>query len=400
MGKLTALQVKRAKPGKHVDGKGLMLVVSPTGAAKWIMRLQVNGKRRDIGLGSASDVSLLEARDAAEDMRRAFRRGENPLADRRRGETRIPSFRDAAEKVHTQHSKAWKNPKHRDQWINTLKTYAFPLLGTKPVNEIGSGDVHEAIAPIWLTKPETARRTLQRIIKVLDFAHAKGWREAEAPLRAVRAGLPKTPEPTKHFEAMPWAEVPNFFAQMDDKLKGSEAVRLLLEFIILTAARSGEARGATWGEIDLEAKVWELPAERMKMKRPHRVPLCDRAVEILERMSEVRRTDEPDCLVFEGQRLGRPLSDMTITQALRRGGYSATVHGFRSSFRDYCAEATSFPGELAEKALAHVNKNKVEAAYQRGDLFERRRELMSAWESYCLSKRVENSNVTQIRQAR
>lgn len=400
MSKLTAKVVKHAKPGKYGDGKGLMLVVSPTGSRKWILRLQVNGKRRDIGLGSASDVSLLEARDAADDMRRGFRRGQNPLQARRKAKEAVPTFREVAETVHAEHSKAWKNPKHRDQWINTLETYAFPHFGVRPVSEIDSGDVHEAIAPIWLVKPETARRTLQRIIKVLDFAHAKGWREAEAPLRAVRAGLPKLPDRNKHFEAMPWADIPGFFAEMDQKLKGSESVRLLLEFIMLTAARSGEARGATWGEVDLESKVWEVPADRIKMKRPHRVPLCDRAIEILQRMVEARRTDKPDCLIFEGQRLGRPMSDMTLTQGLRRAGYSVTVHGFRSSFRDYCAEATSFPPELAEKALAHGNKNKVEAAYQRGDLFDRRRELMQAWESHCLSARVANTNVTRLQRVK
>lgn len=399
MGKLTAKQVEHAKPGKHGDGQGLYLEVSPTGGKKWTLRIQRGGRRRDIGLGSARDVSLADARERADDMRRAFRRGEDPVKARR-GKGRIPTFREVAEKVHEEHRKAWKNAKHRDQWKSTLRTYVYPVFGETLVSEIGSSDVHDAIAPIWLVKPETARRTLQRIIKVLDFAHAKGWREAEAPLRAVRAGLPKLPERNRHFEAMPWADVPAFFAEMPVKLKGSESVRLLLEFIVLTASRSGEARGMTWGEVDLDTKVWEVPAERMKMKRPHRVPLCDRAVEILRHMQEARRTDSLECLVFEGKKLGRPLSDMTLTQALRRAGYGVTVHGFRSSFRDYCAEATSFASELAEKALAHVNRDKTEAAYQRGDLFERRRELMAAWEAHCLSQQAADAKVTRLHKAR
>lgn len=399
MGNLTAKAVKHAKPGRYSDGKGLLLMVRPSGSKRWILRVQVNGKRRDIGLGSASDVSLSSARDAADDMRKAFKRGENPLRARNEEGEETPTFREAAELVHRENEKGWKNAKHRAQWLSSLETYAFPKLGNLAINEISGPDVRDVTAEIWLVLPETARRVLQRICKVLDYGHAKGWREAEAPLRAIRAGLPK--QPTKppeetHFEAMPWADVPAFFARMDE-LGATETTRLCLEYTILTACRSGETRGAKWSEVDLDQRVWTIPAARMKGKRLHRVPLCERAVEILTRMQELRHSAKPTALVFEGRKIGRPMSDMTLTQILRRAGLSCTPHGFRSSFRDWTEENTGYPTALAEKALAHALKSKVEASYQRGDLLEKRRELMAAWESYCLSERNKASNVTRLR---
>lgn len=406
MGKLTAVKVKHAKPGTYIDGKGLMLLVRQTSAdpkaepsKRWILRIQVDGKRRDIGLGSAGDVTLGEARDAADAMRKAFKRGEDPLEARRRAKEPPPTFREAAKAVHKEHAPTWRNQKHAAQWLKSLETYAFGQLGDLPVDQIDGPLIRDTLAGFWLTAPETARRVMQRIGTVLDYCHAKGWREAETPMRAVRAGLPKQPKQSGHFEAMPWQDVPGLFAGMEDTLKTGEPTRLLLEFTILTATRSGESRGARWCEIDRKAKAWNIPAERMKAKKAHRVPLCDRALEILERMQELRTSAKDDALIFEGRKIGAPVSDMTMRQALRRAGLDCDVHGFRSSFKDWSQEATSFPPALAERALAHTIKDKVERAYARSDLFERRRELMAAWEAHCLSERKGAGNVTPLRRA-
>lgn len=397
MGKLTALKVQRAKTGRHGDGGGLYLVVSDTGARKWVLRIQQNGKRHDLGLGSANDVPLVEAREAASDIRRAVRKGGSPLVWRQRLRQAIPTFREAAAMVHEEHKPSWKNPKHAAQWLSTIERYAFPRLGDIPVNQIDGPIVRDVLADIWLTIPETARRVRQRIGTVLDYAHAKGWREAEMPLRAVSRGLPKQPKKNSHFAAMHWQDLPAFIDSMEETLKAGESVRLAIEFLILTAARSGEVRGARWTEFDLDEKAWSIPADRMKAGEPHRIPLSDRAVEILRRMAKLRRRDDQDAFVFEGQKPGRPLSDMTLSMPIRRAKLDITVHGFRSAFRDWAAERTSFPRELAEKALAHAVRNKVEAAYQRGDLFDKRRELMDAWARYCISASKTHGNVTMIR---
>jgi integrase len=295
----------------------------------------------------------------------------------------MPTFREAAVMVHNEHRPSWKNAKHAKQWLSTLEAYAFPRLGDLPVNQVDGPMVRDVLAEIWLTIPATARRVRQRIGTVLDFAHAKGWREAEAPLRSISRGLPPQPKIRAHFAAKPWQEVPEFISNMANILKASENVRLAIEFLILTAARSGEVRGARWSEFDLEAKVWLIPADRMKAGRAHRVPLSDRAVEILERMGDFRRTDELGAFVFEGQKPGRPFSDMTLTMPIRRAELPITVHGFRSAFRDWCAEATSTPREVAEACLAHVVKDAAEAAYARTDHFDKRRDVMSTWAAFC-----------------
>jgi integrase len=217
----------------------------------------------------------------------------------------------------------------------------------------------------------------------LDFAHAKGWREFEAPLRSITRGLPKQPKVRQHFAAMPWKDVPDFITDMDSILKASETVKLAIEFLILTAARSGEVRGALWSEFDLEQKSWAIPASRMKAGRAHRIPLSDRAVDILKHMGDFRRTSEPDAFVFEGQKPGRPLSDMTLSMPIRRAELPITIHGFRSAFRDWCAEATNTPREIAEACLAHVVKDQAEAAYARTDHFDKRRVVMKDWAAFC-----------------
>ncbi|MEQ9447583.1 MAG: tyrosine-type recombinase/integrase, partial [Rhodospirillaceae bacterium] len=235
--------------------------------------------------------------------------------------------------VHAEHAPGWKNSKHAAQWFSTLETYAFPKLGNLPVNQIDGPMVRDVLADIWLVIPETARRVRQRIGTVLDFAHAKGWREAEAPMRSVTRGLPKQPKRKQHLAAMAWQNVPAFVASMSDTLQVGEPVRLALEFLILTAARSGEVRGARWSEIDFSSETWTVPASRMKGGREHRVPLSSRAIEILRRMHQLRRTDHPDALVFEGRKPGKLMSDMTLTMALKRADLPVTVHGFRSAFR-------------------------------------------------------------------
>ncbi len=380
MSKLTALKVKNAtKPGKYGDGDGLWLVVTSDTARKWILRVQKAGRRRDIGLGSATDVSLLEARTAAEDMRRALRRGGDPVAERKKAKIVVPTFRDAAISVHKEHKPGWRNPKHAAQWLSSLEAYAFATLGDHPINKVDGPMVRDTLVAIWLTIPETARRVRQRIGTVLDYGHAKGWRDAEAPMRSITKGLPKQPKEKEHHPSLPWQEVPAFVADMP---RMAETIRLALEFIILTITRSGETRLARWSEFNLKAKIWVIPATRMKAKREHRVPLVPRAIEILNRMAELRTLDDPDAYIFEGQKHGRPLSDMSLTMPLRRANLPFVVHGFRSSFRDWCSEATNTPREVAEACLAHVVGNKVEAAYSRTDHLEKRRAVMTQWATF------------------
>jgi integrase len=387
MGKLTALKVKNlAEEGRYSDGDGLMLEVGPTGTKKWVLRIQSNGRRRDLGLGSASTVSLAEAREAASDTRRQVRAGLDPVAEKKRQRAKMPTFRGAARMVHEELKPSWKNEKHGAQWLATLEAHAFPEIGDVPVNEVTGPMVRDLLSKIWLMIPETARRVRQRIATVLDFAHSKGWRPDEFPTNAVSKGLPRQPKKDQHFAAMPWANVPEFIKTLRETPKAGEPVRLAIELTILTAARSGEVRGARWNEIDLNAKVWSVPAARMKMGKLHLVPLAERAVAILKRMAELRISEEPDALIWPGERSGKPLSDMTFSMPLRRMGVGFTVHGFRSSFRDWAAEATNFPREVAEAALAHALESRVEAAYRRSDLLEKRRKMMEAWANHCAGR--------------
>lgn len=380
---LSAVFVRSAKPGRHADGHGLYLEVDPTGARRWLLRLTIKGKRRDIGLGSASLVSLAEAREQALAMRKVARAGGDPLAERRLAMRVVPTFEEAALDCYAEQKGSWKNAKHADQWINTLQAHAFPLLGSIKVDEIGTPEVRDCLLPIWLEKPETARRVRQRIGTVLDWAAAKGLREGENPVRAVVKGLPKQKDQAVHFAALPYPEVPGFVARLRAHEKTSPTVKLLFELVVLTAVRSGEARGARWSEFDLQSRTWTIPAERMKGGKAHVVPLARRALDVLAEAASLRTNGEPDALLFPGERTGKALSDMTLTMLLRRMEVPATAHGFRSSFRDWCAEATNYPREVAEAALAHVIESKVEAAYRRSDLLEKRRMLMEEWASFC-----------------
>ena len=386
MGKLNPIQVKTlSKPGRYMDGDGLMLEVKASGSKSWVVRLQSGGKRRDYGLGSFKDVGLSEARELARDYRRKIRLGLDPIAARQTV-INTSTFAEAAASVHEEHKRGWKNGKHGAQWLATLKTYAFPSIGRLPVEAITTGQVRDLLAEIWLTKPETARRVRQRIGTVLDYAHGKGWREPFV-MSAVNKALPKQLRKAGRFEALPYEEVPGFIEKLSERLSIG---RLALEALILTAARSGEIRLARWSELDLDAALWTIPAVRMKAGKTHVVPLSKAAVAVF-RKAESLRTEGSD-LVFPGAKRGKPLSDMTLLKILRDMKLDATVHGFRSSFRDWCAEQTNFSGEVAEAALAHAIPNKVEAAYRRTDFLEKRRKLMDSWGAYCLQ-----SNATVVR---
>lgn len=382
MGKLTALAVKAAKePGRYIDGQGLMLVVKPSGARSWQLRVQVDGRRRDIGLGSASTLSLSEAREKALETRKLIRSGVDPVEAKRstkRPAAAARTFKETAEALHLERAGDWKNEKHRAQWITTLRTYAFPAIGDVPVAKVAGPAIRDLLVPIWQSKPETARRVLQRIGTVLDWAHSTGERESEAPMRSIRAGLPRQTKQAEHFESLPYADVPPLMAKLRE---ADTAGRLALRFLILTAARSGEVRGATWEEVDLTRGLWSIPATRMKAKRAHVVPLSAAAVEVLETAKALRAGVEQEP-IFPGIKR-QPLSDMTLTKVLRTAVDGAwTVHGFRSSFRDWTAECTDVPREIAEEALAHVLTNKVEAAYRRTNFLDKRRSLMADWAEF------------------
>ena len=378
MAKLTATGVKAnlSKPGRYSDGDGLMLVVGTGGNGSWVVRVQKDGKRRDIGVGAASKVTLSLARQRAADVRSQVEAGLDPVAQRRKA-AGIPTFREAASQVHAEHKKTWRNGKHQAQWLRTLEVYAFPILGDQQVSEIDGPAVREVLAEIWTEKPETARRVRQRIGAVLDWAYSKGHRDSEAPMRSLTKGLARQPKKDGHHAAMAFADVPAFLTRLRER---ESFGRLALEAAILTAARSGEIRGATWSEVDLEKGLWTIPASRMKAGREHVVPLSPAANRVFQR-SHARRTDSSS-FVFPGSTRDKPMSDMTLMKVLRDMGESVTAHGFRSSFRDWVSEDTQFSGDLAEAALAHAIPNKVEAAYRRGNLLEKRRGLMDAWGSF------------------
>lgn len=377
MGNLTATRVKAIKDaGRYSDGQGLMLVVKPSGARSWQLRIQSDGKRRDIGLGSATRTSLSEAREKAVEAKKQIRAGIiDPVESKRAlrvSRSKIPTFKEASLTLHGERKTGWRNEKHRAQWLSTLETYVFPSLGSKSVDTITAPDIRDVLLPIWQGKPETARRVLQRVGKVLDWALSNGHRPTEAPLRSVRAGLARQTKASSHFAALPHGEVS---ALMGALSRQNTVGRMALRFLILTAARSGEVRGATWPEINLEDGTWTIPAERMKAKKEHIVPLSPGAVEILEAVKPLR-TDSK-AIIFPGHK-GKALSDMTLTKVLRTEiGGKWTVHGFRSSFRDWAAECSNQPSEVAETALAHAIPDRVVAAYRRTNYLEKRRILMA-----------------------
>lgn len=375
MGKLTALKVQKAPPGVHGDGAGLYLRVKPSGARSWVLRVQVQGRRQDIGLGSTAELSLAEAREEAAKLRKAAKRGLSPIAERDREKRRIPTFAEAAKDAHAELSKGdgWSE-KTAKAFKASLAEHATPKLGKLRVDAIGSSDVIAALSPIWTTKPDMARKVRSRIMQVLAFAKARGWRADALPdVRELRAGLARQKR-GGNLAAMPYEQVPAFVAgELAKELPASRAAML---FAILTAARSGEVRHATWEQIDLEARTWSRPAAVMKMKVPHVVTLSDAAIALLDRFAPA---DMRKGLIFPGAK-GRPLSDMSLSKMIRQAGHEATVHGFRSSFRDWAAEQMpTVPAMVAEMALAHRVGTATEQAYLRSDLRDMRRALMEAW---------------------
>jgi integrase len=383
MGNSNSLTVKFVDqlrtPGVYRDGLGLLLRVEASGAKRWVLRTTVNGRRRDIGLGSAREVTLREARDEATALRKLARSGQDPVAHRRKIKQEQLTFAQAAEKVHAQNTGSWRNGKHVAQWITTLRTYAFPMIGKMPVGNIQSADVLRVLTPIWVTKPETARRVRQRIRVVLDWAVTASHRSARSvnAADAVRAGLPKQPRHRRHHPAVPWKGIPTFVRQLR-QTPSAESVRFALEFLILSAARTGEVVGARWPEIDIANTTWTVPAARMKSHRDHRVPLSQPALQLLTECRERWPTSE---FVFPGRDGKRPLSNMALLMLMRRLGRKEVPHGLRSSFRDWAAENRK-DRDLAEAALAHALPDRTEAAYRRSDLFEARRNLMEAWASF------------------
>jgi integrase len=376
---LTAAAIRNAKPGRYADGNGLYLVVDDSGAKRWVLRTVIQRKRCDMGLGGLSLVTLAEAREEAVRLRKIARNGGDPLAERRKERNAALTFEQAAIRVHESFVPTFRNAKHAAQWITSLRTYVFPVFGSRQVNSIGSAEVLAALTPIWTGKPETARRVRQRMRAVFDWAKASGHRSGDNPVDGVSKALPKHNAKKGHHAALPYAKVPEFILSLRD-CKAGVAARLAFEFLILTTARTSEVLLAEWKEIDLETRTWTVPPERMKAKEEHRVPLSPRCIEILKAAEEIR--DGSD-YVFPG-RPGRPLSNMVFEMTLRdrMDRDDITPHGFRSSFRDWAEERGTFKNAVVEAALAHTVRNKVEAAYLRTKLFDQRRPLMEAWAAY------------------
>ena len=363
----------------HGDGGGLYLKVSGTGTRSWIQRVTVAGRRRDLGLGRFPDVGLAQARESAAHNRSLIASGGDPLAEKRRAA--IPTFREAAQRTFEANKPRWRNGKHTATWWQSLERHAFPILGDMPVDQIGRDEVLRVLSPIWGVRMETARRVRQRIRSVLKWAMAHGHIDHNVAGETIDGALPPMPKVKNHLRALPYAEVGELIEAVQQS-QASLAARWCLEFLILTATRSGEARGALWSEIDLDAATWTIPAERMKAHVEHRVPLSPRALAIL---NEARAIDDGSRLVFPSPaRPGKPMSDMTLTTLLRRLKVAdrATVHGFRSAFRDWASECTHAPHAVMELSLAHAVGSAVEAAYARSDLFDRRRALMNEWAAY------------------
>jgi integrase len=409
---LTPLAVKNAKPGRHADGGGLHLLVKESGARSWVYRFMLRGKARDIGLGAASGpeaISLAKARDKADALRLKVKAGIDPLAERHReaaeaiGAAQAAqiagiTFQAVADAHIAANEESWRNAKHRQQWSNTLASYAYPVIGDLPVAEIGTAHILQILEPIWKAKPETAGRVRGRIETILDAAKARGYREGENPARwrgHIAQILPARSRLTRgHHKAMPYDAVPAFVGELRSR---NAMAALALEFAVLTAARTGEVLGAGWHEVDFEKAVWTIPAGRMKAGKEHRVPLSPRAIEILKITKRLGGN-----WLFVGNEkfpgdVKPKLSGMAMNMLLRRMKVDATVHGFRSAFRDWAAECTGYAHEVCEMALAHVIANKAEAAYRRGDLFEKRRRLMADWASFCAKINLAGSNVAPMR---
>jgi integrase len=404
---VTAAQVARGtKPGRYGDGAGLYLLVRSREAKFWLFRYTRNGKMREMGLGPAKGrtaVPLIQARAKARQLHAVVREGRDPLAERASEKAKAQAdaakakvdaitFGEVAAMYIDAHAPGWRSAKHQQQWHNTMRAYVLPAIGGLPVNSVNTAAVMDIIEPLWRKKTETASRVRARIEVVLDYAKARHWREGENPARwrgHLAQMLPKRSkvQRVEHHAALPWNEIGAFMQRLR---QDSGISARCLEFLILTAGRSGEVRGVRWDEVDLTRAVWTIPAHRMKGGREHRVPLSDQAMVVLRTMAQLGT----DGLVFPGLKAAAAVSDVTLTRAAHSAGARATVHGFRSTFRDWCAEMTGYPRELAEAALAHTVEDKAEAAYQRGDLLERRRRLMAEWAAFCGREMVAGEVVT------
>jgi len=393
---LNSRKVDTIGAGRHPDGDGLYLVVTASLSRSWQARYTFSGRRQWMGLGLAKGSNLAQARKDTEKWQDLARHGQDPKAAReaeRLAVQSVPSFTSCAAAYIRAHRRGWRNAKHGRQWVATPKTYARPVLGTKPLDQIGTEDVLKILSPVWLTRNETASRIRGRLENVLDYAAARQWRDPLNPARW-RGHLDKLlPKPAKvqsgdHHPAMPYGDVPAFMRRLRSQTSISSSA---LQLLILTAARTNEVLGAQWSEIDLDNKVWTIPGGRqgrMKGGREHRVPLVAQTIALLDALPRVAGNP----YLFPGARAGRPLSNMALLQLIRGMGHGvagtlsgAVPHGFRSSFRDWSGEVSSFPRDVCEMALAHAIESKVEAAYRRGDLFEKRRMLMEAWANYCLT---------------
>ena len=378
MARLTVRRVDTAKgPAKLTDEHGLYLRVSPRGAKNWIQRLSIQGSRTDNSIGRYPAMTLAEARAVAFERWKVALGGGDPRVAG--GKPAGPSFREAADAVIAMHEPGWRGSKSEQVWRSSLDTYVHPVIGNLPVAEVTPGHVMSVLQPIWSDKRETARRVKQRISAICRWAVAQGHRNDDPAGIVIDAALPRGDVKVQHLPALPYDEVAECLATVKASQGASASSKLALEFLILTAARSGEVRKATWDEIDVGGAVWTLPAERMKAGREHRVPLSSRAVAVLDESTEL---SDGGGLVFPGTRPGRPLSENTHSKLLRELGFATVTHGFRSSFRDWAAEQTNAPHAVMEAALAHTIRNKVEAAYARSDLFEKRRTLMESWSEY------------------
>ena len=377
---LSATRVKALKePGRYSDGGGLHLYISKAGRKSWVLRITIDGRRRDIGLGGFPSVSLAGAREKAADHRGAVAEGRDPLAEKHA--PAMPTFREAACAVHEANKPRWRNASHIASWMQTLERHAMPTLSNTPLDRIDRGDVLRVLTPIWTTRPETARRVRQRMRTVFRWAMAHGFMETNPAGEAIDGALPPMPKVKAHLRALPYQEVGSALETVEAS-QASIPAKLCFRFLVLTAARSGEARGGTWDEIDLAGQVWRIPSERMKAGMEHRVPLSGQALGLLGKASALR--DETGLVFPSPLKPGSAMSDMTLTKILRSAGLAerATVHGFRSSFKNWTLEQTDTPWAVSEAALAHILGNSTEQAYARSDLFERRRALMQLWADY------------------
>ena len=390
MARLTATKIKTIREkGRYGDGDGLFLNVTATGTKSWVQRVVVHGRRRDIGLGGYPAVSLAGARQRCADNRKAIAAGLDPIVEKRK--PTVATFREAAEKVHEMNIPRWKSVKHAKSWLRMLERHAFPRIGNTPVNQVDSSAVLAVLDPIWTTKPETARRVRQRMRTIFRWAMSHGFIDNNPAGEVVDGALPRMPHIKEHFRSLPYQEVGAALKTVEAS-GASLSAKLCLRFLVLTAVRSGEARGATWDEMDLEARTWRIHGSRMKAGVEHRVPLSEQALVVLEQSHLLR--DEAGVVFPSPQKQGRNLSNMTLMMMLSSTGLAerATVHGFRSSFKNWSMEMTNTPWAVAEAALAHTLGNSTEQAYARSDLYERRRVLMQEWADYVMDDGYVNNS--------